>query len=282
MSIVLRIRTACDRLERAANPMSLAELTGKSLKPAEKFLLRIEKDIDALAEAISEVLHAPQARALTMPERNRSAVAALTAWARECAAAILPPDSAHRMLIEHAQEEHREYWQGQSPHLVAGLISHTVGEALESQGVLAWRPEDGHIRLVDTQWLTAHADIFQHVFGGRPGGRRCRFCRIQEIPTSNQLQAVVPEQRKGGAMHDSIVQLPRGVVLTHEKCRPHWERWYSIARQYSTLEESQAADKAAGRESKAPPPMADLEQPKALPAGYISNPHHYTPSEQGA
>lgn len=282
MSLVLRVRTATDKLDRAANPISLVELSGKSLKPAEKILVRIERDIDALADAIAEALHAPKAINLTDVERNQSAVAAITAWAKDRGAAIARPDSAHRQVVEHTTEEHRPFWLNQNAERVFGLVSHVIAGALEAEGVLAWRtnPDDGHLRIVHTEWLTAHADIFQHVFGDWPGGHRCRFCRMAEIPTSNQLQAVEPEQCKSAVLENGVPLLPRGAVLTHEKCRPHWLRWLELARRYRTLQEAQEADKAAGRESRAPAPMAEpeLAEQAALPPGYSER--HFNPNEQ--
>jgi len=284
MSLVLRVRIATDKLERAANPMSLAELSGKPLRPAERLLARIEENIDALGDAVSEILTAPAVPDLTPAERSRSAVDAITSWARAVGAAIVRSDSAHRMVTDHASEVHRGYWLNQSGERIFGLVAHEIGEALEAEGVLAWRanPDDGYLRLVDTKWLQAHADVYGHVFDDQLFGHRCRFCRMAEIPTSNQLQAVDPEKRKTSVFDNGVPRLPRGVVLTHARCRPYWDGWYGLACQYKSLEEALEADKAAGRESKMPPPMAEPEpvEPLALPSGYSER--HFNSSEQNA
>lgn len=265
MSLSLRIQQAADKLDRLRPLASLAELNSRGDRAWPKQLTAIEAAIDKMVSSLDVATATPDpVPALTNPQRNASAVQAIATWLRTAGAAILQSDSVHRQIVEHAPEDHRRYWEARPPSVVIGLVRTEIAPALESEGILAWlaEPSDGHIRLVDTRWLTAHADIFQHVNGEWAGGLRCRFCRVTEIGTSNQLHPI-----------------PGRKWQAHRQCLPHWERIASIASRYSTLEEAQAADKQAGRESKAPPPMAEPE-PKALPSAI--NQTHYNSREQGA
>lgn len=285
MSISRRIFTLVDQLDRLGNPAALAETTGRLTrnKGIEKRLAIIEREVTALAEDLT----APESPAPSMSSRDRniSAVAAFVSWARTCGAAIVRFDSAHRMIVTHCPEADRPFWAAQPPELIAGLVAHEIAPALEAEGVYAWRanPDDGLIRVVDQNRLTAHGDIRRWVDPVNwPGGRRCRCCGIEEPPTGMQLVTVDPEKRNTFTRINDVFQICPGVIYAHEKCRDTWQRWLDIANRYKTQEEADAADREAGRAAKAPQPMADLEPLPlaALPPGYSES--HINSNEQAS
>lgn len=287
MSLTLnaRIQLAADRLGGTRNLAVLAQTNGRTDGQWPKKLDKVEQAIEAFRDAITATSLSPTpAPVMSSHDRNASAVAAFTAWVKDKGAAIVPWDSAHRMVVTYCPEADRGYWSGQAPAVIAGLVASVIAPELEAQGVLTWRPnpDDHYIRVVDTNHLHAHADIRRWVDSANwRGGFRCRFCGIQEVQSSLQLQVTDPEQRLNWRMEGGKVHLQPGRVYTHEQCRKHWFKWLDIANRYASQEEAEAADKAAGREPTAPRPMPDLEPVKALPAGYTDNSHHSTAAEQG-
>lgn len=122
---------------------------------------------------------------------------------------------------------------------------------IESAGVLFWDHfQDERWRIVDSNWLEAHAHIRSWVLDPWAGGRRCRFCGALENESFDALQPVEIERRNGTSVVDGRAVLISGSANTHERCRPHWLTWVVIASQYSSHEAAQKADQAAGRLSR--------------------------------
>jgi hypothetical protein len=173
--------------------------------------------------------------------------------------------------------EHKAYWAGPycSAPAVAGLLRvegfekfhlgwwggpqegnwREVGklrELIEREGVLFWdRYEDTEWRLVDTRWISAHRDIYNWLSsvstGSRSlrweGGHRCRACAMVENSMVNELK---PLDLPYG---DELARRLAGCLI-HDRCKPYFTEWYTIAAKYSSEKEASAADAAAGRRSR--------------------------------
>jgi len=188
-------------------------------------------------------------------ERARSLAIAVVGIARARRSALLNPADLWDLVKVHCPEEHKPYWAGaySSASAVAGLLQvegfekfklewhgpnpdkREVGELrrlIETKGVLFWdREPDQSWRIVDTQWLISHRDIWDHIHRQWPGGFRCRLCEMAENPQLDELKN-------------------EGRDIVHERCRPHLIQWRAIAAQYASEDEAQAADHAAGRQSR--------------------------------
>lgn len=267
-SIALRIAAAEATLERLRNHANMADISpGRYPLDAMKIhVTAIEAAIEALAADL-----APQKTNSPINSgsaRHSSAVAAIAGWAREVGAAIVKNDSALSMIQKHCPESHRGFWASQHQNLIGGLVANEMktSELLKAEGVLIFLadPSDGYIRIVDLAAPSAHADIYRRVTEWK-GGRRCRYCRIEEPAMSLELQPVEAEQRNGHHTINGVMQMQPGIVHTHKQCRPFWLKWLQISGQYAGIAEAEAADIAAGRTSKPAPPPTDL-QPDAPPA----------------
>jgi len=267
MSVSLRIQNVRRQLATARSMANMMDISPGKL-PED----RIKERVSAIEAATAELVEALAPPKSTYPinsalARHQSAVKALASWAREVGAALVKSDSAHAMMQSHCSEADRSFWADQTAGLIRGLVGTEMknSDLLKAEGVLAFLadPDDGYIRIVDTNAPAAHADIYRRVTEWH-GGRRCRYCRIEEPPMSHELQPVEVEQRTGYHTIGGVVQLQPGVVCTHPQCRPFWLRSLHIAEKYTGVAEAQAADAAAARVSR-DTPMPDFK-PDAPPA----------------
>lgn len=294
-----RIYQVTDGLERFLPHYELAVMKQPAgLKGVDKALAALE----AAQQALVTLLVPTPGKALTTAERITSLIAALTALAHVKRVALLKLDALHSLLIAHFRADVAGYWANRAGEIQGwicdpkptsviddggagtGLLQRTVSERislvaeeLRSRGVLVWYYEpDRHFRLIDTNWLEAHADIRAHVAKEWEGGRRCRFCEMTEIATSPQLVAVDPAKRSVLPTLNGAVVLQTGTIYAHERCIPHWERWRTIAESYKTQEEAAEADRVAGRQSRVPPDVTSESERPAI----TDTTEHFNATEQ--
>lgn len=276
-----RLQAVGRKLERMIGDVGMAQMNarGSILDRLAEPLAAIETAAQAMANALLPGATVDPARQdLQGKERQDSLITALERLARERGAALLPFDSLHSAVVDHAPAQDKVWWHSRVPGLVCGLLREepAIREALGTRGVLVWEGQtrpwqagDELWRIVDTHWLTAHADIRAYVAGPWSGGRRCRFCRVLEESAAHELQPLELEKIHGQpAVEGMTVPFAVGGVLVHGPCREHWLKWLAIASRYKTPREAQAADAAAGREPRAPkpqPPRLMLERPLDAP-----------------
>lgn len=244
----------------------------------EKLFASIQRDVATLVELVT-----PKAagRALSPAERITTLAEALEQLWIARGNCLYQVDGAYECALQVMPDDIRGYWHTAGPHKLAGHISHEpeVASQLEARGILVWRSvADGLIRLVNTNWLTTHAAIREHVMT-RVVGKRCQFCRIQEPGASLELLPVDPEKRGKLEISNGAVQLQTRQIQAHAKCIPHWKRWLAIAESYKSQAEAEAADIAAGRTAQALPALPDLESEKK-PCGDDGS-AHFNSKEQG-
>ncbi|MGH8200321.1 MAG: hypothetical protein ACREVO_08140 [Steroidobacteraceae bacterium] len=189
-----------------------------------------------------------------------SLVAAVVAVARADVGVKLSATDIWEEVVQRAPE-----WSVRQPQSIWGLLEfegwerengvRQVGDLrrmIEAEGIEFWSEEvDRRFRLVDTRWLSSHADAFRWVVGPWGGGGRCRFCAMTESPMVSALVSVELERRHGHTMHNGVVVLDAAAyALTHARCRAYWLQLLTTIAPYRNVEEAQAADKAAGRKSR--------------------------------
>lgn len=271
-----RLRVAIRRLERTFPDVSLATVSGRV-----EILERIRGPLAMIEQGIQDLVEALQPRKSTLaflqgPERADSLISALESLVRDRGCGLFPTDSLHSAVVDHARAQDKAWWHGQPAGLVPGLLREEseIIQTLGRRGILVWEGAADAInagdelwRLVDTRWLTAHADIRRFVLEPWEGGRRCRFCRMQETPQARELHVVDYERRRGVSTVNGVVVVPVG-GLTHAPCRSHWLDWVVIASKYATQEAAEAADAAENRTprpQKPSMPMLELERPFGEP-----------------
>lgn len=212
------------------------------------------KTMQGLAKEISKLVHSQSnAKRLEGPDLWNSLAHAIVGIARKKRGARLTAKDLKQLVENHCPEPDMAFWLEQYPPQVVGLLRSVpeVRKLIKPHGVLFWEEEqDGEFRIVDSRWLDAHADIRRWVLTEWKGGRRCRFCAIRENPMVNALLAVDVQRRNGVTMIGNTVVLQAGGALTHDVCREYWIEWCAIAAKYSSPAQAQAADNAAGRESR--------------------------------
>lgn len=248
-----------DRLERLEVHCSHMVMNGtpRDANRLEKLYAAIESDVAALADFVVP----KPGRHLDLPARILTLIEALEQMTLARGNHLYQVDGLHECALQFMPDDVRSQWRTIGQHKLAGHIAHQseVAEQLEARGILVWRSEiDGLIRLVHTNWLTAHAAIREHVMT-KVIGRRCQFCSIQESQSSRELMPVDPAKRGKLAILDGVVQLQTKTIHAHLRCIPHWLRWLSIAEQYKSKAEAEASDIEAGRTPGALPALADLE-----------------------
>lgn len=261
MSVRESIETIERTLGRVQSHYELGVINGtiRQADRADKLLASIEKDATTLLEIVT-----PKAkgRDLSPAEAITTHVDAAEQMTLARGNHLYQVDSALDCAMQFMPDDVRGYWRTAGPHKFAGYVSHEpeVASQLEARGILIWRSVlDGLIRLVNTNWLTTHAAIREHVMT-KVVGRRCSFCQIQEPQSSLELIPVDPQQRGKLELANGAVQLQTKTVHTHAKCAPHWLRWLAIAESYKTQAEAEAADLAAGRTQQPVPEMPQLEE----------------------
>jgi len=278
MRITERITAIDARFHDFETHYGLALLSGRvDTKRVSKLLDSIESSQTALMDLVK----GKPAWHPTTPERFESLADGLERVARDKGAIICRADALLSLMVERLSGDIQSYWHSAGQQELFGLIRNEpdVAELLRPRGILAWtNDQDKHIRVVNTERLSTHANIYAHVDHRQwQGGRRCRACCIPEIASSRELVPVDPERRRGYTMkNDSFVMQPH-VIYAHEQCLPSWHRWLAIAGQYASLAEAEAADVAAGRTPQASPEMPALpaqESPKG------DEPQHFNSREQ--
>jgi hypothetical protein len=196
------------------------------------------------------------------PSSWPSLVAAVVAIAREGIGVRLSATDLWEEVVQRAPE-----WSVRQAHSIWGILEfegwervvengvRQVGDLrrlIEAEGVDFWPEEtDRRFRLVDTQWLSSHADAFRWVVGPWGGGRRCRFCAMAESPMVDSIVPVELERRHGRTMLNGVAVLDSaGHALTHGRCRLPWLELLTRIAPYRSVEDAIAADKAAGRKSR--------------------------------
>lgn len=279
MRIQERITGIEDNFHSIGTHYGLAVLSGRIAGPDIKRFGKLLESIETAQSAMMDLVKAKPAWSPTLVERIDSLVAGLEQLAIEKGAGIFRPDALHSLVVERLTGDIQAYWHRAGQHSLFGMIRNApdVAEQLRQRGIEVWtNDQDRHIRVVNTAWLTLHADIWAHVdHHGWQGGRRCRFCRIDEIATSRELVPVDPAKRSGYTTHNGQHVLQPATIYAHERCIPTWKRWLSIAEQYKSKAEAEAADVAAGRTAQPVPPMPALEsKPQA------DESRHYSSKEQ--
>ena len=238
-----RVRAIVEGSQRLTGAISAALHRETGLTKVETELTKFEKAAHSFAESLKPP---PAAQRLTDKECVQSLTDGAEAIAREKAAVLLTDAELHAQVTEHAPAEHREFWHTESQGLARGHMqsNESLRTELRSRGILAWfTGSDRLTRLVDTQWLSTHEEIFAFVNSEAEPGRRCRFCRLAESPASTALIRADPENDHS---------------ITHSMCQPFWMAWKSIAAQYTDAGAAKAADKDAGRKPGQRAPLPEL------------------------
>jgi hypothetical protein len=198
-------------------------------------------------------------------ERAQSLAAAVVSIARERRSALLNPADLWDLVKVQCPDDHETYpsagtvigllqyegWEKISLGWWGGPIANNarkVGELrrlIEAEKVMFWdREEDQSWRIVDSNWLFSHRDIWDWLHRQWTGGHRCRYCAMVENPLLDELKRVELEHPL-----DMLARRLNG-ASTHERCKAHFVDWLAIAAKYSSEKEAEAADKAAGRVSR--------------------------------
>jgi hypothetical protein len=218
--------------------------------------------------------HAKQLEALLQPgvgatpllegrELYGSLIAAIVSMARARRSGRYTAAELKDLVVNYCPKPDMGFWHAALAGRAVGLLRDypdDVVKPIERQGVLVWRRwEDEGIRVVDTLWLTSHADIRRWITDPWPGGRRCRFCAMEESDRINALLPAEYARRPSGvAMVGDTVVLAAGGV-THPECAPFWLKWLEIAGSYASQEEAEAADTAAERAPRRTFPQDGME-----------------------
>jgi hypothetical protein len=283
------ITSLIDNIERMKNLFLMARQTGDPprVKKLDKWLATFQKEIEALLKEGGEIITPPRAPLKPDAEIARSLAVAIEGLAKGTGAGLWQIDTLHSQVALHAAEVDRVYWQGVAKERVSGMLRTGAGRSgdifglLESRGILTWFDwRDQRHRIVDTNWLTAHADIRAFVTSDALRGKRCRFCRISETPSYAGLISVDPEKRNPLVSVNDVVQVQKGTVNTHQECLPYWNKWVAIASQYATPQAAEEADQAAGRAPRAMPAVPAYE-PDQQPEVPEDGTRHYCSEEQG-
>lgn len=277
-SLRQRVDNAIDSLQRTWGHLDLQFLNGGvNFKQCEPIVAALEK---CASDVVALVTPTNRPRHPSSIERITSLSDALESIARKYGGILCKTDALHSLVAEHAPADTRAYWSGNREGEIFGWIRQQadVVDVLAPRGILVWTNEaDRRIRIVNTNWLRAHADIRRFVME-RWHGRRCRFCRIDEIPTSLELEPLAPQKRSGVAFVNGVVQLQVGQVHLHERCMPFWKSWLAVAESYASQEAAEVADREAGRVMGAAPAAPDdLQLDAAAPEGFF---HAGTDREQ--
>jgi hypothetical protein len=219
-----------------------------------KLLMRIHDDVNDFHRLC---LPLPTKPLMTTVEKDRSLVESLEKLATSRGALCIPLDTALALVIENCDSpELAQQWGREHKETLIGFIHHrpVVRDGLRERGVLAWFDySDRLIRVVDTQWLTAHEAIIEYVTGPNPPGCRCRFCRL---PESNHNGVLTASTEQKHTYRDGL-RTPDYVML-HAECTPHWQAWVTLVRRYASIADAQAADAAAGRTQRAVPLLPEI------------------------
>ncbi len=249
-----RVFQITDKLDRAVTHLELAQMLGTvDTVGMDKLLTSLDADATALAALVAPVSQPSR----TQSERLVDLINAVVMIAKEVGARIYKTDALASKVCMTVPSEVQPYWLGLRPQQVSGLLLNekSVAAELAKRGVLVWFNEpDQRWRIVDTNWLTAHAGIRKHITSERIPGRVCRFCRMFELP-SIQLYTVDRENRGPLSTVNGVVQLEPGRVYLHDQCVPSWNQWLAIANRYPTQEAAEQADREAGRVSNEPPKL---------------------------
>ncbi|MGB6450707.1 MAG: hypothetical protein WBE92_08150 [Steroidobacteraceae bacterium] len=229
-----RLAAVILKLRREVIPaLELAQVRERHdiLEPSERHVTAIEKAAQALSEGGRSAYVSPEAppiKHLGPLEREASLFVMAEKFAKDGGAWLVSPHRLRSALLERAPAEDSPFWSNQNAAQIVSLLRETnVCGRLNEHGFLLWEGRDGLWRVVDVNALTEHAAIYDQVHSTGEGGR-CRFCRIEERPDCGELSAV---EGSGD--------------LTHQRCRPHWLRWNSIASRYRSHEEAAAHDAKA-------------------------------------
>lgn len=269
-----RIYAVQDALDLFLTRYTLAQLLpDQDQRPAAKTADALLTTIEDAQRKLLDLLTAKAGAVRTDAERVTDLVAAVERVAFEVGARMFRLDALHSKIAQTVVPEAQAYWTGKLPATVHGMLLNesTIAAELAKRGILIWYHDpDKRWRIVNPNWLTAHADIRTFVAGERIPGHVCRFCRIVELPTSQQFIAVDAERPGPLATVNGITQLQPGRIYAHEQCVPHWNRWVEIANRYPTQEAAEAADRDAGRQSGVVPQAPEPEFPDATaPAGFF-------------
>jgi hypothetical protein len=258
-------------LERLRNPVGMLDR-----RPAiERAIAEDLAEIEAKVEAIATRMTSAPKKHLDGPEAWKSLAYAVVAMVRTRHALRVNAEDLKELVTEFCPPQDRASWRSRGSGEIWGLLEfegadETVGqlvgggtivnsdgrkrvgavrELIDPEGVIFWPEErDRHFRIIDTRWLHSHADMFRWVVEPWPGGRRCRFCGMEESPVVDALHPVELERRHGHTTVNGTVVLDAGAsAFTHLRCREHWLRVLTTIAPYNSLAQAQAADKAAAR-----------------------------------
>jgi hypothetical protein len=222
----VRVRAVIRALERVVHPIDLLTDRPEVLEPALARLDALEASATAFVAALQP--GAGPVKLLDGPELWQSLASAIVSIARARRSGRFTGKDLKDLVENHAPARDLAFWAAQYPGRVVGLLSesqrlrgHTnsaqdsklpqLRRLIEDQGVAFWDEDlDQQWRLVDTRWLTAHADIRRWVTDPFPGGRHCRFCGMLENPRVDALHSVELERRVGLTMVGDVVALPIG------------------------------------------------------------------------
>lgn len=261
---VVDIGRKLDLARRKYGVMSLSA-GASDIKAAEKVIDELDKLVARFDALVSPPPGDPDP---TILEKVAVLTIALERIANRDGAVISPTDTSLAAVVDACPTpDAARFWAKQHAVALFGLVTQEkkLAEELRVRGVLLWGDSNDWLtRLVNTSWLTAHADIFKFVTGDKPSGHRCRFCRLPE-PHGSIAPAFIEVATPEGDWKRGKLPIPRS-VQAHPQCAPFWLEWVDIARQYQSEEEANAADIAAGRTQGAVPALpAPLPEPAVEP-----------------
>lgn len=156
----------CRVLDKARMHYGIGMLSGDrfDVKAADKLIGDIAKQAERFSKLVTPVAagHYPK-----LAEKLAVLTIALETIANRVGAAIVPPDTLLGHVVDACPtDDAAQFWAKEWPASLLGLVLHEpkLAAELHTRGVLAWAEHsDSLTRLVNTQWLATHAEIFRFV-----------------------------------------------------------------------------------------------------------------------
>lgn len=262
-SRAIRIETLGDIVSGWSRPIGQAYTAARTAEGKAKIDQLVDRVIAACLEADDELWRL--VRPSAGPGIPRAAVAdgiAVTAAAiaKARGGCLLSIDALFALAWQHAPDDASKVIGHLSDMKLSGwLRQDDFQELLAKRGIVTFYHEpDRQHRLINVNWLPTHGQIWNHVMSPRPkGGKRCRFCRIEETEKGAVLliaQASTERHSIAQDAHGRRTDLRAASGYVHQKCLPHWNKWLSLVKQYPTPEAAFEADLKAERMTITPPP----------------------------
>jgi hypothetical protein len=239
-----------------------------------------------LDDSLREMTSREQAPRVTDDQERAIVVATFIAIAKAKAAVLAPADTLFADALQHVDPAHKEFFERGGATKIGGWLRRTdvMAQLAAAKVVTFYEPRDSLFRLIDLDWLVAHADRRRFVMQ-RHEGSRCRLCRISETAYGTRsMQPASRTERTGSMKLDAVGRRIDALAksgMVHDVCVETWEQWVADAARYLSDAEAEAADRAAGRVS-IEAPVAPQAPPEPEPPQRMHDDSWYTTSEARA